>query len=142
MYTFCIVIGAIVFLVISIACFLYAYVKSITKLGDSVLVSTFPDPIDRKKSKRLILQDDIKLASSTFVAFLLSFLPITLALLLSHRLKKIQGSRPQPSQLRTVVKIVQVISITTAIVMLSYGGACMNYLLNIHFGPMLFPVYG
>lgn len=142
MYGFSLAIGAVLFLAIAVASFLYSTNAEIAGYGDAALQAAIPDEGSRTKAKQLLNQYYMILAVSSLLAFLFTTIPMVLAFVSARRFSYQINTLNQQQQLRTVLKVSQAISTITALCMLTYGAKCLDYLFSIHFEPTIFPMFG
>ena len=142
MYGFSLAIGAVLFLAIAVASFLYSTNAEIAGYGDAALQAAIPDEGSRTKAKQLLNQYYMILAVSSLLAFVLTTIPMVLAFVSARRFSFRVNSLNQQQQLRTVLKVSQAISTITALCMLTYGAKCLDWLYSIHFEPTVFPMFG
>ncbi len=122
MYEGCTVLGSLLFVVVTLACFLYVFVPSVAGLGNEALASAFADDDSREKAKDLIRLNGLILGICSLLAAVLSVLPITATHVLVSRIKTSRTKTVYPQQLRVALKVAQCISLVGAVVMLCYEG--------------------
>lgn len=131
MYAGCLGVNAILFLVIGIACFLYATVPKISGYGQDALEEAIPNERSRDHARGLLNDYNMTLGISCVVASVLTFIPMGFACAYFRRIGHNDEYLDKQHQLRTVLKVEQGISIIAALCMLIYGGACLEYLFVI-----------
>ena len=132
MYTYCLGFAAFMFFICFIASFTY---RSIPAFGDAISSSNVA-------ASHLINQYDVGIGGGCVVAVLLTVVPLRLAHTMTTKLGKIQEKKVHPRQLRTVLYIAQIITMCTAIVMISYSGASLQTLFALPFSNSVFAIFG
>jgi hypothetical protein len=132
MYSSGTTVGTLVFLAVTIAGFLYYSLPSSTGTGNASLNSTLSE-------NREFM---ISLSVGCLFMTLCAMVPLILARGVIIKLRQLQGKHLQTRQIQSVLKFAQSISTVAAVVMLSYGGFSVGYLLKINYNPALFSCYG
>ena len=132
MYTYCLFFAAFMFTVCAVASFAY---RSVPALTEAVSGSN-------QDASKFVKQYDLGIGGGCTVAVVLTTVPLRLAHTMTKKLAKIQEQRANPWQLRTVLRVAQLITICTAIVQISYAGASLGQLFALPFSTSVFAVYG
>ena len=130
MYCSGVLVGSLLFLSATIACFVYYSLPEST--GTSSLNSTLAE-------NRSFM---VTIALGTLIVFLIGISPLIYARGVIIKLREAQGKVLQTRQIQIVLKVAQSVSVLAAIAMLIYGGLGLELLLSIHYAAAIFAIYG
>jgi hypothetical protein len=136
-FWFCSVMGMLVFLIVSIACFIYAANR---KFGNSILHKALHK--SSSGAAKIIIKNQIIVGSCAFVAAVISIGPIAVSFMLNRRMRRVQGTKLCAEHARWALLVSIYISFVTSAIMLVYGGSALEYLMTINYTRAMFPVYG
>lgn len=142
MYGLCLSAGFGIFLIIAIACFVFATTDSLAGYTDRALDEAISDPQTRDNAKAFAHQYNLSIGIGALFFSLLTMIPMALSFVLSRRWELHKGLRERCGQLRTVLQVTCALSLVAAFVMMVYGGACLKYLFSMALQPTVIPIFG
>ena len=137
--------GTFGFFVVFLVCILYYCLPEFAAWENHTIDSTVSNSAEQQEAVNLVKQYDLSLAIGTIMATLLGTVVFIWALALIKRYQQEAFDKSHSIKLRemqVVMKVAQVVSVLSALVMLAYGISCLSFLSAINYMHCLFDVYG